>query len=447
MKAQLQNKIAIAWLQNAVIALGIAGVYSIIIVTLRVPQLAVFVTDTDIFKSALIVHVNLSVLVWMLSICCVIWSYNARYIFLNVTCARYALFGTILMAISPFCVHGAAIMNNYIPMLENIVFVVGLVLFICCVLICGIIRLYEYFVFLEGVDDILITFAIISSIVIFIVACICTIISFFALEESIYLISIDLALYYELLYWAGGHILQFLFCQILIIVWILLLQNTNISKTKFTRLYLLLLTLNMLFALSGLYGLCYNVTSWEFKSYYTEHMRYCGGIAPLMAIGLAIYEQLSTTANKNFMHNAYYNVAKASLIASITLFIAGGVIGVLISGTNVTIPAHYHGCVIGITIAFMGFAYLIAPGNVVNKRAPLQIYLTTTGQILHIFGLAMAGGYGVLRKTTSTELAFSAKVYMGIMGCGGMIAIIGGLMFVVICGKSSFCRKSVTGLY
>jgi hypothetical protein len=53
--------------------------------------------------------------------------------------------------------------------------------------------------------------------------------------------------------------------------------------------------------------------------------------------------------------------------------------------------------------------------------------------VLHIGGLAWSGGYGVLRKDPSTALSIKAKISMGIMGLGGMLAVIGGLMFVVIC--------------
>jgi heme/copper-type cytochrome/quinol oxidase subunit 1 len=69
------------------------------------------------------------------------------------------------------------------------------------------------------------------------------------------------------------------------------------------------------------------------------------------------------------------------------------------------------------------------------KAPKIQLYLLTIGQILHITGLGMAGGYGVLRKTPGEEIAMSAKIYMGMVGIGGLIAIIGGLMFVYICAK------------
>ena len=56
-------------------------------------------------------------------------------------------------------------------------------------------------------------------------------------------------------------------------------------------------------------------------------------------------------------------------------------------------------------------------------------------------GLALAGGYGVLRKTPGGDIALSAKIYMGMVGGGGLVAIIGGLMFVYICVKNLYLLK------
>jgi cytochrome c oxidase subunit 1 len=56
------------------------------------------------------------------------------------------------------------------------------------------------------------------------------------------------------------------------------------------------------------------------------------------------------------------------------------------------------------------------------------------GQLLHIGGLAYSGGYGVLRKTAGgfEGLSGEVKAALGIMGAGGLIAIIGGILFVVV---------------
>ena len=73
-----QNKSAINWLKNGIWALAFAGLYSIVLVILRTPQLSQIFTDKSAFKSSLIIHVNLSVLVWLLSITCIIWSYGSK---------------------------------------------------------------------------------------------------------------------------------------------------------------------------------------------------------------------------------------------------------------------------------------------------------------------------------------------------------------------------------
>ncbi|CAN0560063.1 unnamed protein product, partial [Ectocarpus sp. 12 AP-2014] len=69
-----------------------------------------------------------------------------------------------------------------------------------------------------------------------------------------------------------------------------------------------------------------------------------------------------------------------------------------------------------------------------------QVIILTVGQLLHVagLGLALAGGYGVLRKSPNGDIALSAKVYMGMVGGGGLIAIIGGLMFVYICVRNLY---------
>src|SRR5207247_10821119 len=93
---------------------------------------------------------------------------------------------------------------------------------------------------------------------------------------------------------------------------------------------------------------------------------------------------------------------RAALFASITLFGAGGVIGYLIQGINVTIPAHYHGAILGVTVAFMGLTYYLLPklgyAKPDRRWATLQPWLLCGGQLMHIFGLAWLGGYGVERK-------------------------------------------------
>jgi hypothetical protein len=135
----------------------------------------------------------------------------------------------------------------------------------------------------------------------------------------------------------------------------------------------------------------------------------------------------------------------------------------MIAGTNVKIPAHYHGAIVGISISIMGLYYvycyreniytatysngllqLFLPksehGNhPINTKIPsISLSLVFIGQVTHITGLALAGGYGVMRKTPGGIMSLEVKFYMGLMGMGGLIAIIGGLIFVANCVKRMY---------
>jgi hypothetical protein len=140
--------------------------------------------------------------------------------------------------------------------------------------------------------------------------------------------------------------------------------------------------------------------------------------------------------------------AKAAFIASFALFAVGGVLAYMIEGVNVVIPAHYHGSTVGVTLAFMGLTYVLLPqlgfGEAAGRMARWQPYVYGGGQLIHILGLAWSGGYGVQRKVAGADQALTTlpqKMGMGMMGLGGLIAVIGGIMFVVVCLKVMVRRR------
>ena len=54
---------------------------------------------------------------------------------------------------------------------------------------------------------------------------------------------------------------------------------------------------------------------------------------------------------------------------------------------------------------------------------------------MHIVGLVWSGGYGVQRKVAGADQVLRTAgetAGMGLMGLGGMVAIIGGLLFVIV---------------
>jgi heme/copper-type cytochrome/quinol oxidase subunit 1 len=195
------------------------------------------------------------------------------------------------------------------------------------------------------------------------------------------------------------------------------------------------------FATPAIY-LAWDVTSSQHRQLLTWLMRFGGGLAILpvavaLVIGLARARPATGEARP----------LRAALIASMTLFAVGGVIGFMIKGSDVRIPAHYHGSIVGVTLALMGLAYALAPrlglGTPAARLATLQPILYGGGQLLHIVGLVWSGGYGVQRKVAGASQVLRSTqevVGMGVMGLGGLIAIAGGILFVVIMLRAMLSR-------
>jgi hypothetical protein len=398
-------RLSYTWCTIGVFALAISGLYSIALVALRSPGLSDLIANKDFFKTALVVHVDLSVLVWMLAGSCVIWLQHISNSAIEDAVrmiSKLAFAGIIIILISPLTsLEATPILNNYIPMLDNFWFVLGLSIFACSVLIISILTLPN------------------TGSIIFIASSLCLILSYQKLQNEI-IYPMDLHGFYEMLFWSPGHILQFLYMHTMHQSLITILS----PKPHFPRLNKIASFSNLLMALLILPAhFFYNIDSAEFITFCTNHMKYAGGIAASGILLSIICELLYSDSSW-----------KIGAIFSLTLFGIGGVIGLLISGTNVTIPAHYHGSVVGISLSIMCLVYfLLGVKDKLLFWSKIQIIVYSIGQVLHIGGLAWSGGYGVLRKDPSTALSIKAKISMGIMGLGGMLAVIGGLMFVVIC--------------
>ena len=104
-----------------------------------------------------------------------------------------------------------------------------------------------------------------------------------------------------------------------------------------------------------------------------------------------------------------------------------------------TSPAHYHGSIVGVTLAFMGLVYHLLPrmgfARPQGRLAALQPSLYGAGQLMHVIGLLWSGGYGVQRKVAGAEQVLRGAeqvAAMGLMGLGGLLAVAGGILFALV---------------
>ncbi len=430
-----------AWLMLGLASLVGAGVFSLLLVLARTPMIQEWLPFIDFFHVALVVHVDLSVLIWLLSMAGVLWALST-----NLDRPRWDRFsfwmaagGTAVVIISPFVGAGDPLMSNYVPVLRHPVFYLGLGLFTAGAL-SHLLRSALTFTGLatdldgEAALQVGIKLAALTAAV-----------AIGAFIASLAMIPSDMEgqAFFEFLFWGGGHVLQFTHTLLMMVVWVLLASNSSCRfnlTPRLTLTFLLLIALPVI-TVPFLY-VAHDVVSVGHRMAFTELMKY-GGLS-CVPLGLAVVASL-WKAEKPRGEGRYL---RSVLVSSIVLFGVGGVLGFMISGLDIVIPAHYHGSTVGVTIAYMGLAYYLLPrlgfGAVPPRLAFWQPIIYCSGQLLHIFGLAWTGGYGVQRKIAGLAQGLEQVgqvVGMGMMGLGGLISVIGGLLFLVVAYKSIRGRK------
>ncbi len=432
-----RRTLAMAWLLLGLSALVASGLFSLLLVLSRTPQLQSWFPVADFFRVALVVHVDLSVLVWFLSFGAALWSLSGSTRMLPVAWAGYGLAasGTLAMTLSPFLERATPVMANYIPVLQGPIFIAGLLLFGSGFgLLCLRSMAAASPVGMQISGDGALRFGLNGAMVATAVALLAFAWSWLRIPASL-----DPRAYYELLFWGGGHVLQFAYTLLMLIGWVWIASALASGFRLSPRVVTLLFGISLLAVfLTPITYLAYDPASVEHHRLQTLLMRYGGGlsIAPIAAAMLWTLMPLRKLAARE-------KPLMASLLASLCLFSAGGVIGLLITGSNVRIPAHYHGCIVGVTLAMMGMVYHLlprlgfaAPASVSAAWQPLVYGL---GQLMHIAGLVWSGGYGVQRKVAGADqvLRTREEVWgMGLMGLGGLVAIVGGVMFLLIVIRS-----------
>ena len=251
--------------------------------------------------------------------------------------------------------------------------------------------------------------------------------------------------YYELLFWGGGHVIQFTHTQLMLVVWLWLATASGMALKISPRVVLVLLALGAApVLLTPVIYLAYPIDSPYHIISFTWMMKYGGGIA---ALPLALVLLLALKSSGRVPNEL--RAERSALFYSIILFGVGGLIGFMISGSNVRIPAHYHGSIVGVTLAFMGITYYILPRlgfrKPLGKWALRQPAIYGGGQLVWVLAMAYTGGHGVQRKTAGAAQGLKTTqeyIAMGIMGIGGVVAIIGGIIFLVVVYKAMRPEKS-----
>lgn len=405
-----------AWL--AVLSLTLSGLAPLILIAGRASIYAEMDLVKQWFTPVLVIHVNLSVGLWfvcmMFLMQMVMVGISPALRIVHRAAAIAMLLGILAFASAPL-LGGEAFTSNYIPVQNNPLFFVGLGLVMASVLLMA----------LQGAFQSQLLPVLNALTLLAVLACFC-------LSAIQHPNGYGGEGFYESVFWAGGHVLQIAYVQLGIFAWMILAKSLSIPHPPRWLLHGVMLALwaNAMAAL-GVFWLA-DVNDGFHQQFFTQQMIWLVG--PLPALVAAWYTW--------HLPKAEWRRAKpvaSALLASLVLFWLGGGIGALIEGSNTIIPAHYHGSTVGITLALMGVMFALLPqlkGRELNtsRWAMAQPLIYGAGQVMHVIGLAIAGGHNIQRKTAGALDASeqAAAAALQVMRLGGLLAVIGGGLFVVL---------------
>ena len=436
MPSAANRKLASGWLWLGIASLVGAGLFAILLVLSRTPYVQDIFPWVDFFHTALVVHVDLSVLLWFMAFAGVLWSLNSssRFIGIGWLALVLASVGAAIIVLSPFVAVGKPLMSNYVPVIQSTFFFTGLIVFavgVAVLVLRSLIAVPSAGLWQGGEGSIRLGFYAASISTVFALAA-------FGWSYDIIPDVFESTQYYDLLFWGGGHVLQFTYSLLMLAGWLWLADACGAKIPLTPRLASAFLVLGLLpvFFVPVIY-LSFAGDMGAYMEQFTQLMKIGGAFAPV-PLGLAVLYGLGAAGSPPAT-----KPQRAALLSSIVLFAVGGGISLAIGDSNTIITAHYHGTGGAISLAFMGLTIHLLPRLGYRepelKWATLMSYIYGAGQLLHIIGLLWSGGYGVQRKVAGAAQGlhgFAQTAGMGLMGLGGLIAVAGGIMFLVVVFKA-----------
>lgn len=282
---------------------------------------------------------------------------------------------------------------------------------------------------------------------------------------------------YRLIFWALGHSSQQINVCAMIAIWYMGAYftvganpvNERVSRTGFV-LYILFINVA-----SEHHLLVDPVLSTWHKIVNTGYVMHLAVLASMIhafcvpaSVEVALREKGHTAGLFGWLKKAPWgNPGFSGIVISMVLFgFLGGITGVvfgteqfnLIRHNTIAITGHFHATVVaGTTMAFMAFTYIIMPyvfrrELILGGLAKWQPWIYGTGVSLLSIGMMAAGSFGVPRRHADITFAGatfpysfnpSVDVFLTMAGIGGVLAAVGGGIYVIVALGSMFKGKKV----
>jgi cytochrome c oxidase subunit 1 len=470
-----------------VVALLVAGIMGLGVILTRWQEVHLLPADT--FYLALTSHGLNALIFWVIFFeIAILYFASSTLLRTRLAAPRWAWTGFLLMVIGAvmnnvavFQGKSSVMMTSYAPMQAAPHFYLGIILFavgalIACFVFMGTLVIAKDDKTYEGSIP-LVTFGALTAciIAIFTIASGAIILVPTFLWSIGYINHIDAEMY-RLIWWAMGHSSQQINVAAHVSVWYLIVgilfgarpMSEKVSRSAFL-LYILFLQLA-----SAHHILVDPGISSEWKIFNTSYAMYLAVLASLIH-GLTVPGSMEVAQRAKGLTKGLFewlrkapwdNPVFSGFFLSLILFgFIGGITGVvmgteqinLIIHNTIYVPAHFHATVVtGTTLTFMALTYLLIPvlfrrGIFLPWVAKMQPYVFAGGMTLMILFMLGAGTLGVSRRHwdmyfTGAALSFeypgTAYLMMAIAGIGGVLAIAGGVMFMVVTlGSLLFGKK------
>lgn len=426
-----------AWSALAIGALGMAGVFALLLALSRTPIVGEAIPwPAAFFGKGLVIHVVFSFVAWFLAVFAALlelatWQVahpRPRLEPAGRLAAAVAAAAAAMLLAPAFLDRGEPTLNNYVPAIIDPLYYAGLIALAAAVA-AMVVRLL---VNLPGRARPIgaFPFVLAASGVTYLIALAC-----FALAYARLAGQAPSYAFNEYLFWGGGHVLQFVNAGMLIAAWARLAaiaapggapMGDRLLKGAAAWLVLTALAAPALYA-------AFDAFSGAQSQAFTD-LQYA--LAPPLIAAAAAAAWACRGAGVGALAR---EPAALALALSFVVIGFGGTLGFFVDGADTRTPAHYHGVIAGINLAFMGlFLRLILPllGRAPRGRRLLlwQLWLFGAGQTVAAVGLFLAGGFGAPRKTAGAAQGldeWGAIAGMALNGIGALVAIAGGVLFIV----------------
>jgi len=427
----------IGWAWLAVGSLAVAGIFSILLFLSRLPGVErIAHWPLGFFGKGLVIHVVFSLVIWLLAVFALLATHATVQVAGDtVRLAALGPLGQALVALAFPCLFAPAFLDstspeltNYIPLIRHPAYDLGLLLLGAGVL-APIARLLVNLPGAKKLSDVALASA--AGSFIYCVALVC-----FAIAAILLVRAGKLDTGRENLFWGGGHVLQFVYVSLMLAIWAILARTSFGEKAIDPDLFKLAIVLLAVFSLPApIFYRAFETFSVKQHSAFRV-LQFVLALPTLLFAASLLANALSISRPSQW---PWRNPAFVALVTSLASYAVGGVMGMLISGSDTRTPAHYHAMVTAVSVACVGL--LLTWGLERLRRAPVGDRIVRRlvvayggGQIAASIGLFLAGGYGAPRKTPAGAAALvdGAAVGMYLHGFGALFAVIGGAAFVIV---------------